>query len=98
MSLLSLISGIEYESRKLKGGMESLFHPVLTLWSGCHIDGHVWRLVIVPLDLVQSFRICAHYRYHVIHRVNNHYARVIKSSRERQLTFAWRAKLRKTIQ
>ena len=33
-----------------------------------HIGGHVWRWLIVPLDLVRSFgSIFAHYPYHMIH-------------------------------
>ena len=54
---------------KFKRESGLFFTPVWTLWSGLHIGGHVWRLVIVPLDLAQSCgTICMHYCYHMIHR------------------------------
>ena len=43
-------------SNQFKKGKSRLFlTPVLTLWGGGHFDCHVWRRVIVPLDLAQSF-------------------------------------------
>ena len=65
---LNYIRFLEFQSRNLKGGTGLLLTPVLTLWGSSHIDCHVWRRVIVPSDLAQSFgAICAHYRYRVIH-------------------------------
>ena len=53
----------------LRGESGSLFTPVFMLWSISLIGGHVWRRVIVPFDLAQSFSvICVHHCYHVIHR------------------------------
>ena len=53
----------------LQGESGLLFTPVLTLWSGCHIAGHVCRWVIVPSDLAQSFGVvCANNHYHVVYR------------------------------
>ena len=82
-------------SRKLKGVIESLFDPCVNAMGGGHIDGHVWRWFNVPPDLAQSFgAICAHYRYHVIHRVVTNMCAWFKSTRERQLRLnkiAWRA-------
>ena len=58
---------------------------MLTLWSGLHIAGHVWRRIIVPTNLAQSFRlIYAHNHYCMI----NQYARMISSTLERQLRLA----------
>ena len=54
--------------RKLKGEIGPLFFtPVLMLWRGCHITGHVWRRVIVPSDLAQSFGAIRTHRYRLIH-------------------------------
>ena len=65
---------------------------VLTLWGSSHIDYHVWKCVIVPLDLAWSFgMICAHYRYRVIHRAISIVRMWFKSTQERQFTLAWRA-------
>ena len=41
--------------RNLKGGIRSLFDPVLMLWGSGQSDGHIWRRVIVPPGLAQSF-------------------------------------------
>ena len=70
----------------------------LTLWGGSHIDCHIWRWLIVPSDLVQSFgAICSYHRHRVIHWAITYDVCVIKSMMgERQLTFnkiAWRVKL-----
>ena len=56
--------------KEFKKGESGLFLTlVLMLWGGGHIARHVWRWVIVPLDLILSFgATCAHYRYRVIHR------------------------------
>ena len=52
----------------LKRESDLLLSYVLMLCGSGHIDHHVWRRVIVPLDLVQSFgTICAHYCSRVIH-------------------------------
>ena len=52
-----------------KGELGLFLTPVLMLWSGSHIDRHVWRWVIVPSDLARSLgAICEHYHYRVIHR------------------------------
>ena len=46
--------------KEFKRGIKST--PVLMLWGGGHFDHHVWRWVIVPPDLPQSFSaICATY-------------------------------------
>ena len=57
-------------SKEFKRGiLVSFLTPVFTLWGGGYIARHVWRWVIVPLDLERSFgAICAHYRCRVIHR------------------------------
>ena len=48
--------------RNLKGESGLFLIPVLMLWGGGHIDRRVWRWVIVPYDLAQSFgTICAYY-------------------------------------
>ena len=71
------------ESRNLKWGIGSLFAPVLTQWGGGHIDRHVLRRVIVPLDLAQSVGvICACYRYCVIHRAITCMCAWFKSTRK----------------
>ena len=59
--------------------------PVLTLWGGGHIDRYVWRWVIVPSDLAQSFiAIYTYYHYHMIHRAITFMCAWFKSTRERQ--------------
>ena len=45
--------------KEVQGGIGSL------LWSGYHIDGHGWKWVIVPSDLMQSFR--AMWAYDLVH-------------------------------
>ena len=94
-SRLSLTRALIIEPKEFKGGNRVSFWPVLTLWSGGHIDRHVWRWVIVPSDLARSFgAICAHYPYRVIHRAITNVRAWFKSTRERQLTLnktAWRA-------
>ena len=79
--------------KEFKRGKSGLFlTPVLTLWDSSHIDRHVWRWVIVPSDLEQTFSaICACYRYRVIHRVITIMRAWVRSTRERQLTLAWQA-------
>ena len=57
-----------YCSRKFKGVSGLFFTPMLVPWSSGQIGGHVWRWVIVPSDLTQSFgAICRLYSYRVIH-------------------------------
>ena len=54
--------------RNLRRESGLFFTPVLILWGGRHIAGHIWRQVIVPSDVVQSFgMICVHKSYCVIH-------------------------------
>ena len=93
-------SGIQYVAQKmqnsinqgiLKGELGLFLTPVLTLWGSGHFDHHVWRWAIVPSDLAWTFgAICAHYRYRVIHRAITIMRAWFKSTRERQLTLAWR--------
>ena len=48
-------------SDEFKRGNRVSFDPCVNLWSGGHFDGHVWRGVFVPTDLVWSLSmICAH--------------------------------------
>ena len=80
----------------IKKGESGLFlTTVLTLWGGGHIAHHVWRRVIVPSDLAQSFgAICAHYRYRMIHRAITSMRIGVEFTWERQLTLnkiIWRA-------
>ena len=61
--------------------------PVLTLWGGGHIIHHVWRRVIVPLNLAWSFgAICAHYHYRVIHCEITDMRAWFESTQEKQLS------------
>ena len=57
-------------SRNLKGELGLFLSCVfIRLWGSGQIDCHIWRRVVVPSDLAQSFgTICSHYRYRVIHR------------------------------
>ena len=84
-----------WEPRNLKGGIRSLFDPCVNAVGGGHIAHHVWRWVIVPLDLAQTFStICAHYRYRMIHQAITYMHAWFKFTWERQLTLnniAWRA-------
>ena len=34
---------LDHTQGKFKGRVGSLFTPVLTIWNGTHIGGHVWR-------------------------------------------------------
>ena len=71
--------------KKIKGGIRSLFHPVLTLRNGGHIGGQVSRLsyctfgfgAVIWRDLFTLIIIT------VWLACNNHYARMIKSNLER---------------
>ena len=85
------------QSRSLKGESGLFFEPcVNTIWGGGHINRHVLEVSYVPSDLVRTFgAICAHYRYRVIHRAITIMCAWFKSTREKQLTLAWRAYLRK---
>ena len=54
-----------------RGNWVSLFDSCVNAMGSGHFDSHVWRWVIVPLDLARSFSvICAHYCcwvfYHMI--------------------------------
>ena len=61
---------INHTQGNLRGESGLFFTPVLTLWSSRHITRHIWRWVIVPSDLAQSFgATCPHNRYCVIHRM-----------------------------
>ena len=44
-----------FGSRNWKGKLGLFLTSVLMLWGCNHFDGHIWRWVIVPLDLAQSF-------------------------------------------
>ena len=84
-------------TKQFKKGNRVSFWPLcLTpLWGGGHIARHVWRWVIVPLDLARSSGvICAHYRYRMVHRTITNMHAWFESTRERQLTLnkiIWRA-------
>ena len=52
----------------LRGELGLFFTPVLMLWSGGYIGGHVWWQVIVPSNLAQLFGVIyPHYWYLLIH-------------------------------
>ena len=78
---------MKHDQGILKGESGLFLTPVLMLWGGGHIARHVWRQVIVPLDLALSFgAICAHYRYRVIRRTITNMHAWFESTWERQLT------------
>ena len=65
----SLFCKHDFTQGILKGESGLFLTPVLTLWGGGHIDRHMRRRVIVPLDLAPSIgAIYAYYHYRVIHR------------------------------
>ena len=73
-------------TKEFKRGNQVSFWPlclVLTLWGSGHFDGHLWRWVIVPSDLVQSFR-CNLRNFSLLR--DNLSMCLIKSTRERQHT------------
>ena len=83
----TVLMGIFTTNQGIQKGESGLFlTPVLTLWGGGYIACHVWRWVIVPSDLVQSFgAICAHYRYCMIHCTITNMCAWFESTRERHL-------------
>ena len=71
--------------RKLNGGIGSLFDPCVNAIGGeaALLPHHVWRWVIVPLDLV----ICGHCHYCMIHCAIIKMRVWFEFTRERQHTF-----------
>ena len=63
----SLAIHILAQENLITGELVFFFTYMLMLWSSRHIAGRVWRRVIVPSNLAQSFcAMYAHNRYHVI--------------------------------